>query len=308
MRARVRQKTDRYHVDQCALYKVRGLSRLAELLFTSVDRLEDFARRHSDMYSEWDIPSKPGKMRHIEHPAPPLKKIHARIETLLMRLEPPGYLFCPVKGRDFLMNALQHHGQRAVWRVDVKDYFASTRSANVLAFYRDRLNCAGDVATLLTKLSTFRGHLPTGSPLSPVLSFFANEPMWESIRATCDESGCSISLYMDDLTVSGEKVPWPLRQHILRALNQNGFKGHKCQYAVARPALVTGLITGRARPTLPHSHFRKFRQTLALAEGMVPPDELARMAASLNGMMRLRRLANARISRSRALKDRFANR
>ncbi len=299
MRGRARKKTDRYPVSQCALYKVRGLQTLGDLLFASSATLEDFGNRHSEVYREWDIPTKSGKLRHIEHPIHPLKQIHGRLETLLMRLDPPSYLFCPVKGRDFLMNALEHWNQRAVWRVDVKDYFASTRASNVLRFYRDRLACAGDVATVLTKVSTFHGHIPTGSPLSPILSFFANEPMWESIRQECAKYGCTISLYMDDLTVSGHAVPWTLRRQILDILNANGFKGHKCEYAVGRPALVTGLISGSTRPQLPHSHYKKFRKHLELAEGLLTPDEYAKVVATLNGLMKLRSLAQSRVSRAR---------
>lgn len=300
MRGRARKTTDRYKLDQCALYRTRGLRGLANLLFTGVDALEDLARRQSELYAEWDIETRPGKIRHIEHPARPLKEIQARIETLLMRLEPPLYLFCPVKGRDFLMNALRHQDRRAIWRVDVKDYFASTQSGNVLKFFRDRLGCAGDVATVLTKLTTYRGHLPTGSPLSPVLSFFANEPMWEEIRRECAEFNCEISLYMDDLTVSGHDVPWSLRATILRILNRNGFKGHKAKFAVARPTLVTGLITGSVRPTLPHSHFKKFREQMKRVGKAETPEEHARLIASINGMMRLRHLAGARTSRARS--------
>ena len=151
-----------------------------------------------------------GKKRHIEEPKQRLKWIHKRIENVLNQIFPPDYLFCPVKRRSYVTNARQHRDAFEVHCLDIKKYFPSTRTSRVFQFFHEEMQCTPDVAGALMILCTFKDHLPTGSPLSPILSFLAHKRMWERISRMVKDAGCQLTVYIDDLTVSGKKVSRPV--------------------------------------------------------------------------------------------------
>src|SRR3546814_14941861 len=112
---------------------------------------------------------------------------------MLARIEPPSFLFCPVKGRCYVSNAARHRGNRVVHCLDIKKFFPNTPRVRVIAFFQSIMGCRADVAGILGDLCTFEGHLPTGSPLSPILAYYS----YQLGRASCRERVCpyvSISL------------------------------------------------------------------------------------------------------------------
>jgi hypothetical protein len=161
-----------YTLNQSPLFKMRNHRKLAALLDMPLAELRRL--RHSDtLYTEFDIPKKSGGARHVENPRRPLKLAQARIARLLSRIVPPDYLFCPVKGRSYVTNAAQHRDNRIVRCLDIRKYFPSTPAYRVYWFFRNIMRCDADVAETLMRLATYQGHLPTGSPLSPIMAYFA---------------------------------------------------------------------------------------------------------------------------------------
>lgn len=248
-----------YELTQSPLYKLRSRSKLAKLLAISNHDLREISAGDS-LYREFDIDKKGGGIRHVENPRHRLKVAQTRIARLLSRITPPDYLFCPVKGRCYVTNALHHTGNRVVRTLDIRKYFPSTSSKRVFWFYRQVLQCANDIAGLLTRMSTYQGHLPTGSPLSPILSYFAHFDLWAEVARRCAAKGLTVTVYIDDCTISGPKVPtsffWEIKQLIYGA----GLRYHKEKRFIDRPAEITGVIVqdGRARP--PHRQFLKLKK------------------------------------------------
>lgn len=66
--------------------------------------------------------------------------------------------------------------------------------------------CERDVAALITRISTYQGHLPTGSPASPVLAFYANTNLFSDIDDVTRANNVKWTCYVDDLSFSGTKV------------------------------------------------------------------------------------------------------
>lgn len=279
----MRRKKPRHNIEQCPIYRLSGINTLAEILFTSVDKIQALSSEGKLAYREWeDDQSKPGKSRHIEAPRPDLKRIQRRLSNLLMRIEPPGFLFCPVKKRDFLSNAARHLGARCIWTIDIKSYFENTTRSSVKRLFAHDLQTALDIASHLANITTINGHLATGSPASPILAYWSNQDMWLEIEALCEKYHCIISVYMDDLTVSGEAVPSELRLNIKRIIGKYGFRAHKEKSYVSRPALVTGGIINGATLQLPHAFFQRRRAKLArLQEGS---EDSQQIRNSLSGM------------------------
>lgn len=121
------------------------------------------------------------KQRLTQEPRGSLRSVHERAKRLLSRIEPPDFLFCPVKRRSYVDNAAAHLGAQEVRTVDVKDYFPATPRRRVYWFFHGVMRCPPDVAAVLAYLLTIDGHVATGSPVSPILSFYAFYDMWQQV-------------------------------------------------------------------------------------------------------------------------------
>lgn len=269
-----------YAINQSPLYRLKSHRKLANLLGISVPDLRKF--RHSEgMYREFDLPKKVGGSRRIENPARNLKRAQAKLARLLTRIEPPSYLYCPVKGRSYISNAAQHLNNRVVRCLDIRKYFPSTPSHRVYWFFRTRLKCEADVADTLMRLSTYRKRLPTGSPLSPFLAYFAYCDTWEKVASIANAHGLTLTVYVDDVTVSGRRVPRKIVWEIEKAIYSSGLRYHKEKTYFDRPAEITGVIVDRDRLLAPKRQHKKLhlaKTYLANARGKERTATLAKIS------------------------------
>lgn len=224
----------------------------------------------------WDEKKASGGTRRIEAPRSDLKAIQKRIAELLQRVLPPEFLFSPVKGRSYVENALAHRGCTEVRLLDVVNYFGNCTDLSVYSFFHRDLKCAPDLAWMLTGLTTRDGHLPQGSPCSPILSFYSYKPMWDSIAKAVVEAGCTPTVYVDDITISGVNVPESLVWSVKQTLRRFGHAHHKLKERrhANRPAEITGIIVANDRVRVPHRHFRKMQQ--ARLDARIETDETAK--------------------------------
>src|SRR5690242_9189854 len=98
----------RYPLNQSPLFTLSNRKRLAELLRIDTRELRSLSKRANSLYREFSIPKKDGGVRGIENPSRELKLVQARLARILGRIEPPDYIFCPVKGRCYVSNAAFH--------------------------------------------------------------------------------------------------------------------------------------------------------------------------------------------------------
>lgn len=257
---------------QSPFYKLRTRRRLAEILQTRapslqalINKPELYVRRYKHKHED-DVwlktppkESEASSYRAIDIPDPRLKTHQARIADLLGRIAPPPYLFSPVKGRSYVENAARHKGARAFWLLDIADYFPSCSANNVARFFSCHMLCAPDVTAMLTRITTLSGSLPQGSPCSPALAFYSNYEMWEDIDLLVARSGCTLSVYADDVTISGETVPGALIWEIKQRVRRQGLRIKKEKELSQRdaPADITGVIVRGDRTLLPNRQHHK---------------------------------------------------
>jgi len=246
-----------YPLNQSPLYKMGSRSKLARLLGITLGELRNIAAGDT-LYTEFDIPKKNGDgTRHVENPRRPLKLVQAKIARLLGRIDPPDFLFCPVKRRCYVSNAAAHSGNRVVHCLDIKKFFPSTPQRRVFWFLNKVMGCERDIAALLAKIACYKGHLPTGSPLSPIMAYLAYYDLWHRISDFCKARGYTLSVYVDDVTISGVRVPerdiWEVRKMISGA----GLAYHKRKRFVDRPAEITGVMVGDGKLAAPHRQHQK---------------------------------------------------
>lgn len=246
-----------YAIDQCRLYKVTSPIDLAKRLYSTEDTLNQLARG-SGNYKVWE--NKKG--RTIEQPVEPLQILHARIHSLLSRIETPDYLHSAIKGRSYISNAKTHIEGGNLIKVDVKKFFQSVPKQNVYRFFRDKLKCADHAASLLADLLTINGHLPTGSSSSPIMSYYAFKDMFDEIQSLAERYELKMTCYVDDLTLSGSNATRKVLYEIRLIIAKHKLRSHKVRFFPNRRAkIVTGVVVHNGEVRLPN------RRHLLLKEG-----------------------------------------
>ena len=279
---------------QSRLFKVSSPEKLATVLGVPLGELRALLTLNP-IYREFDLPKKGGGVRHCEDPVPPMKALHSKFAKILSRIEAPDFLFCPVKGRCYVSNAAAHRHNRVVHCLDIKKFFPNTPSRRVFWFFHEVMRCRRDVAGLLTELTTFNGRLPTGSPLSPILAYFSFHDMWAAIEAFCSERGYTLTVYIDDVTVSGPKVPRADLWQIKTIIKRYGLQYHKEKTFIDRPAEITGVIVTKGLLFAPHRQHHK--RQLASEELRMFGDRDGKLRSRIGGLEgQIRQISRAQAS------------
>lgn len=146
--------------------------------------------------------------------------------------------------------------------MDIESFYPSCREDKVLAFFCHQMRCSLDVAVLLARLCCDKGSLPQGSSSSPILSYWAYSKMWDSIHKVANDAGNVFTLYIDDLTVSGNivsrKTIWKIQQQIHK--HGLSIKTKKTRWTIDKSADVTGVIVSPDGLRLPNRQHKKLTE------------------------------------------------
>jgi hypothetical protein len=151
------------------------------------------------------------------------------------------------------------------------------------------MKCQPDVSSILASLLTVDDHLATGSPVSPILSFYAFYDMWHDLAQVASAAGFRITVYIDDVTVSGIAVPerfmWEIRRRIYKA----GLRYHKERRFVNGRAEVTGVILHGGKTLLPNRQHKKAHELRQHLRPTLEPEIKLRIKRRLAGLLSQRR-------------------
>lgn len=281
-----KNKHTRYELDQSPFYRLKSKAKLVQLLRVGKSKLK-ILTQSEDLYREEEISGRKGKPRPVQKPRPDLKKVQKRIEELLKRIKLPNYIHAPAKGLSHVTNAQAHVNAVVVRTLDIEKYFPSTPSRHVYSFFHKRMRCSPDVAGILTKISTFKGYLPTGSSLSPIISYFSHIDMWESIYEIVNQANCNLTVYMDDVTISGDVVPgkliWQIKQQFYNCGLRSNKNKEKC-YVGKKSHEVTGIICIRGELKIPNRQHQKMYLIRQALNSETEPKKRQKLIQRLEGL------------------------
>lgn len=240
---RIITKKKSYPIQDSVFYKLSSKKRLANLLSSTPQELNSLVG--CDNYHCF-TQTKNGKPRLIQEPLPELDRIHSRVASLLCRIKTIDGLHSGKKGRSNISNARAHLGMgKKVITADIKSFFPSTKRQNVFDFFFNTMQCAPDVADLLSKILTYDDHVPTGSRISMPLAYFANKKMFDEIECAAGKHGAKMTIYVDDLTFSGAMLQKNFIGQLEAIAKKYGHKIHPSKTRFYRANEVK-LITGAA--------------------------------------------------------------
>jgi hypothetical protein len=274
-----------YQLHQSPLFKIKGRGQFEKIIGINWDAADDLIS--PDNYNVW-ITKNNNKAREIQNPHGYLKFVHIRIANLLKRIDMPDYLYSQ-KGRSYVDNAMQHIGSMPLIKTDINSFYPSTTWQMVYRLFKFDFKCAEDISYKLADICCYRQkHLPTGSPLSGYISFFAAKKMFDEIANLVATKNCDMTVYVDDITVSGQGANSCLLWEIRKIIRKHGFEAKRKKsiiYTSNSVKTVTGVIIVNYEPRLPNKqHFKilKTRQAIQMASSS---SDIKKLNRTLKGQL-----------------------
>lgn len=263
MKPRKKAKYERYPFENSPWAQNLTQRDLAELLGWKKQRLEALVR-DKDSHIKRGPKLIGTKMRELAVPTGELRTIHERIKIHLNKIKQPEYLFSPRKGRAQRDNAEHHVGQNQILSLDIKQFYPSTTDEHIFRWAHHTAGLKSDVAGLFTKLVAIDGKMPFGSPVSPVLTTLVHRKMFDDIFDICRDHDLRMSLWVDDLVISGAFVRGEIVEKIRAIIRRFGFQTHKIKFkSTARPVIITGVPLVRTGVGAPISLHRRIQSGYA---------------------------------------------
>lgn len=167
----------------------------------------------------------------------------------MCRIETPDFLHSGKKNHSNVSNAIAHtekHLQPVpLMTTDIKSFFPSTTKKMIFSFFFTVMKCTAEVADVLADICTIHRFLPTGSRISMPLAFWANSRMFGELHSLANKHNVIMTVYVDDLTFSGENVNKLFRSTVKRVIERHKHTMHPDKtkmYKRQEPKLVTGVI------------------------------------------------------------------
>lgn len=235
----------------------------------SNNQLGYYLAKRDEKYIHFEIPKKSGGVRRISSPSKVLKKIQRRIAFVLEVLFTPristnGF----VKQRSIVTNAKGHIGRKYIYNIDIKDFFPSIHYGRVKAVLQIfPFKASEEMAHLIAHLSCYKGILPQGSPLSPILTNIVCQSLDYHLVKLAQDHKCFYSRYADDITFSSNKNIYLNEKFLIdlkKVVNDQGFNINEKKtrlQSYAQRQEVTGVIVN-TKPNLKRTYIKKLRAML----------------------------------------------
>lgn len=217
-------------------------------------------------YRTFTIPKRSGGTRRIDAPDRELSNLQRRVlRRLLARLRAHPNATGFERGCSIVTNAVLHAGKAVVVRMDVKEFFPTTRARRVEQYFR-RIGWNREAGALLMRICTHHGTLPQGAPTSPRLSNLVNYRLDARLAAMAHRFGAGYTRYADDMTFSLERDDRAGVHNVIRATKaivaNFGYKLHQHRKLRVRrrhqQQHITGLVVNE-RVNLPRATRRRLR-------------------------------------------------
>ena len=284
-----KKRTERYDIGSSHLYGIRSHARLAKILWWAgtEGQLRSFSRRVEN-YNRYIEKGKLGKKdRPIEAPDARLKGFQKRLLDLLSRIKLPEYLHSARLGYSYLSNSAAHcEAYGCTITMDIDSFYQSVKVQHVSRFFETSLGCSSDVSQTLANLCCCDGHLATGSPLSPLISFWIFKDMFDAVNHKVKSRDGVFTLYIDDMGITGKGFGHTDVLWIARLLRKSGLTVKESKTRVFHadaPKLITGRACRNSVSRAPNKQHRRMRDAqLKLARNPNDPG----LRASVAGLMR----------------------
>jgi RNA-directed DNA polymerase len=191
------------------------------------------------------------KQRVIRPSKKRLKLIQSKIkDRILSKIELPNNVHGGVKKKSNITNAKPHQGNKYVFVTDLKDFYPSIKSKKIHDLFIE-LGFNKQFAFYITKLTTWKGELPQGTPTSTHISniFFLKTD--SELIKICNDNNITYTRYVDDLTFSSQQDFQDLIPVFLSIIKDSGMKINYRKTNYQGNQNITGIVVLRHKIDAP---------------------------------------------------------
>ncbi|WEK18669.1 MAG: reverse transcriptase family protein [Candidatus Pedobacter colombiensis] len=187
-----------------------------------------------------------------------LKDVQKRIyNNLLKKIKLPDYAFGGIAKRDNILNAKMHQGNKFFFNTDLRNFYPGITHNQVFDMFMKR-KFSPTISSILTKLTTYKGSLPQGTPTSPYLANLAFYSAGNEIDILTREHGLIFTTFVDDITISSKTNFQHLINEVMAIIISKGFKiSHNKTFYQTKHPKVTNIIVKNNGLYLAESYKKK---------------------------------------------------
>lgn len=191
------------------------------------------------------------RMRKVSAPIAVLKEQQQWILERLEEFTLHDCMYGGVRGRNNILNALQHLNAKFFFTVDLKDFFKNISNAQIYQILAG-LGVTPADAREITRIATLNQGLPQGAPTSTILSNLAFTQKAEILATFCKANNITFTVFVDDLTFSSANCFKHHTVKILKLISDKNFRvNHNKIHYRKESCEITGLIVKKGKLHLP---------------------------------------------------------
>jgi RNA-directed DNA polymerase len=266
--------------------KISKLEYLALRLKSSEKEITELAGSAENRYKIFIAPDKKGKSREYRNPQGRLKVIQKNINELLQGIDLPTEIYSYTKGKGSYANAKYHLGAKWILKLDIKDFFPSISYKRVERLFLN-LECSKEIVEILAKLTIHDNQLPQGAPSSPAIANLVLCDFLERTNYLCNIYSFKISVYSDDITISGEKHLKKFYNLFPKIIKQCGFEVKEDKIKIipnSEEQIITGYRIDRGKVEVPSVKFDTYKNNITHLE-LENESDCAKLLNSVKGQI-----------------------
>lgn len=258
--------------ESAKLKKYLSVNDLCHNLGFKSEVVKDVVKNIDNYYYDNPKKDKKGKERQFQCTKGIAKVIQKRLHKILRKYNFPSYMNGVVKGKSITDNALIHLGSKTVVTIDIKSCFPNTTEEKVCFALKNLLGFSTKVSKLITKLVTYKGAVPQGTSSSSVVVALCLVKMCREFNDFCQSKGLVISVWADDLTISGEKPELYITDYI-KIFQKYGYSCRTKKIKVwsgKKYKEITGRAINNNRITVPKNKIKEcYQMLIGLKKGII---------------------------------------
>ncbi|ELB2752610.1 TPA: retron St85 family RNA-directed DNA polymerase [Vibrio alginolyticus] len=241
------------------------LEHLSKLTGINIDTLCKIIGDSSHFYRDFSIAKRRGGKRLISAPYPSLMTCQTWIYENILKKSPSHFCshgYSPNKS--IITNARPHLGNKAILKIDIRDFFPSISINWVIKYFSD-LGYSNNVAYYLASICCLNKALPQGAPTSPALSNILLRGLDRRLYKLSKCYNLTYTRYADDLTFSGEHLPYKVISIISQIVSDYGLSVNEKKTSLIigdKQKIVTGLSVRGDTLQLPRSSRREIKKEI----------------------------------------------
>ena len=269
-----------------SIYPLVSLRKLEELIGRPRKDLRRLAESAGRFYKPFDMRRiGDSKWRHIDNPQGELKNIQRQIQrNILSTCHLPHTILGGVSGFTIKDNLEIHLAQPNLIRLDLRNCYPNTSHHKIYRVYKENLGCSKQIASLLTKLTTFQRRTPQGAHTSTTLVNLTLVPMHNELQKLAAELDLKITVWVDDIAISGKKA-FDAIGPAIAIIKKHGYSVRRKKIELMRNSsrqTLTGGVLNRKISAGRRGRIEEIRQRIRSSGPNISMHELQSIKGSIN--------------------------